>query len=162
MQAHSILNQQKMTNFKINFTAEHKTKLEKLFLSLSFTGHMLSGKFGANSLSPYDLLHNASVSTLRSLHSQLKNEIAKTEADEDEWTTSSYQQQQLSLKKKWKEFIHLVIGWKKAEQEKADNRAAVKNMKAKLAELKESTKTPEEQIKELEDSIAAMSSEETE
>lgn len=145
-----------MAKSKVNFSADHKAELNKLFLSLSFAGHVLTGKFGANALNPYDMLHHASISTLKSLYNQLKKEISAAEDTEDDWTSSSYEQSQLALKKRWKQFIHLVIGYKKAEAEKAENRAAVKQMKAKLTELKESNKTPEEKIKELEASIAEM------
>lgn len=36
-----------MAENKVNFTAEHKTELEGLFLKLSFGGEMLAGVFGA-------------------------------------------------------------------------------------------------------------------
>lgn len=151
-----------MSETKTNFTAEHQSQLEKLFLKLSFKGAVLSGKFGANALTAYDVLQNTSMSTLKSLFTQLKTEVTKAEANEDDWTSSSYEQTQLNLKKDWKDFLHLVIGYKRLQSEKANNRAAVREMKAKLTELKESNKTPEERIKELEESIANMGEDESE
>ncbi len=151
-----------MSNTKTNFTEEHQSKLEALFLKLCFKASVLAGKFGANSLTAYDILHNASMSTLKALHNQLKIEISKAEVEEDEWTSGKYEQSQLNMKKDWKEFLHLVIGYKKFQSEKASNRAAVREMKAKLAELKESNRTPEEKIKDLEASIAEMGDEDSE
>lgn len=144
------------TTNQVNFTEDHKKELEGLFVNLSFEGVQLAGKFGTNTMSPYDLLHNASSSTLKSLYNQLKNEITKAEENEDEWTSSDYEQRQLSSKKEWKKFLYLLIGYRKYLTEKAKNSEALRQMKAKLAELKESNKSPEDQMKELQDAIARM------
>lgn len=141
---------------KINFTAEHRESLNKLFLDLSFSGETLSNKFGAGTVSPYDALHNVSMSTLKTAHSTLKNEVAKKEADTDDWTSTEYDQRQLGLKKKWIEFLHLMIGYKRSEEEKARNSKELREMKRQLEELKESTLKPEDKIKAMEAKIAEM------
>ena len=141
---------------KINFTTDHQTNLEKLFLDLSFSGETLSSKFGADTISPYDALHNVSMSTLKTAHSTLKNEVAKKEADTDDWTSTEYDQRQLSLKKKWIEFLHLMIGYKRSEEEKARNSKELRELKKQLEELKESTLKPEDKIKALEAKIGEM------
>lgn len=141
---------------KINFTTDHKNTLDKLFLELSFSGETLSNKFGAGTISPYDALHNVSLSTIKTAHSTLKNEVAKKEADTDEWTNTEYDQRQLSLKKKWIEFLHLMIGYKRSEEEKARNSKELREMKKELEALKESTLKPEDKIKALENKIAEM------
>jgi chromosome segregation ATPase len=142
-----------MATTKINFTPEHRERLNKLFLSLSFSGEVIQGKFGANTLSPYDLLQNTAINTLKSIHSQLKSEIDKEEKNTDEWTTSEHQQRVLNLKKKWGEFIHLMIGYKRAEQEAAENAKNLRQWTSELAQLKEDTKSPQDRIKEMEDKI---------
>ena len=102
------------------------------------------------------MLHNATLNTLRKFNVQLKKEIAAGEDNEDEWSTSSHEQQVLNLKKRWKKFIHLLIGYKRSQDEAAKNKQAVRELKAQLAQLKESEKTPEEKIKEIEATILAM------
>ena len=101
---------------KINFTTEHKTSLEKHFVDLSFAGETLTGKFGAGTITPYDAIHNLTVNSLKSLHTQLKASISAKESDADEWTKTEYDQRQLSLQKKWLEFIHLCIGYKRQKR----------------------------------------------
>ena len=133
----------------INFTAEHRDELNKLFLDLAFGGEMLSGKFGANTLSPYDILHHTSIGTLTSLRNQLKKEISAAEANDDEWSASETEQKQLSLKKKWATFIHLTIGYLKSKAEEAKNQDAIRKLDAKIANLEEATKSPEDKIAEL-------------
>jgi hypothetical protein len=138
---------------KINFTKEHQTSLEKLFVDLSFNAETLTGRFGSNAVSPYDLLHNTSLGSLRAVHNELKATITKEEANTDEWTQSETTQRQLTMKKKWLEFIHLLIGYKRFEAEKAENAKVIREKKKLLQELKESTKTPAERISELEKEI---------
>lgn len=141
---------------KINFTKEHQDNLEKLFVALSFSAETLSNKFGAGAITPYDALHNTSVNTLKSIHTQLKAEVSKKEESADEWTSSEHDQRQISLKKKWIEFIYLMIGYKRSEEEKARNSKELRELKKQLAELKESTLKPEDKIKAIEDKIAEM------
>lgn len=141
---------------KINFTDEHKNNLEKLYVALSFSGETLANKFGAGTINPYDALHNTSVSTLKSIHSQLKSEIAKKESDTDEWTNSEYDQRQLGLKKKWVEYIHLVIGYKRSEEEKARNSKEIRDLKKELETLRSNNMSPEDKIKAVEAKIAEM------
>jgi chromosome segregation ATPase len=141
---------------KINFNDEHKSNLEKLYVALSFSGETLANKFGAGTITPYDALHNTSVATLKSVHSNLKSEVAKKEQDTDEWTNSEYDQRQLSMKKKWMEFIHLMIGYKRSEEEKARNSKEVRELKKELEKLKQDNMSPEDKIKAVEAKIAEM------
>ena len=120
----------------INFTEEHKSKLEALFLKLGFKGAVLAGKFGANNYNVIDILHNSTLQTLQGIHLSLKKDIASLEA-QDEWSqdvTSSAKSQQL---KDWGEYVNLVIGYKKFSTEQAEIAKQLRAEKAqKLAQLK--------------------------
>lgn len=144
---------------KVNFTSEHRASLEKLFLDLSFSGEVINGKFGAGVITPYDALHNSTVNTLKAVHAQLKSSISAKENDNDEWTNSEYDQRQLNLQKKWLEFIHLVIGYKRFSEEKAKDSKELRELEKQLAEMEAANKTPEEKIKELKDTISKMKGE---
>lgn len=140
----------------IVFTPENRSRLEQLYLSLSFSGLLLSGKFGANNHNPYDLLNNVSLNTLRNMRIQLKTEIEKEESTTDEWEATEYQQQKLREKKKWSEFLHLIIGHRLAEEQKAKTSKALHEKKKTLEELVENNKSPKERIDELKAEIAQM------
>ena len=55
-----------------------------------------------------------------------------------------------------KELVNLIVGWKRWKMEMNENRREKEELTKKLAELKESTKSPEDKIKEMEAKLAAM------
>ena len=59
-----------------------------------------------------------------------------------------------------KELVNLVVGWKRWTMEINANKQKKAELTKKLDALKESTKTPEDRIKEMEAEIAAMDAEE--
>ena len=59
--------------------------------------------------------------------------------------------------KEQKELVNLIIGYKRYKQEIADNKANKEALLEQLNTLKESQKTPEDKIKELEDKLANIS-----
>jgi chromosome segregation ATPase len=63
---------------------------------------------------------------------------------------TDYQQEKLEALKKQKELVNLIIGWKRHNLEIQEARAKKAELTAQLDELKESQKTPEDRIKELE------------
>lgn len=119
---------------KIQFTSEHEKQLKDLYLELGFSGSKLDGKFGANSYSADQLLHQVSIETLKGFKSNLKKEIDELEK-EDEWT-SSISSKRLTVTKKWYDYVNLLIGYKLfiAENE-ATQRLLRKEAQAKLALL---------------------------
>lgn len=135
---------------KVVFTKEQMSELKSLYVDLSFKGVALSGKFNANTLTPYDLLNSTNVNTLINLRGQLKKEISAFEEDHDEFTATDYQRKQNEQKKNWERFLYLLIGYKRAQEQKADAEKELKELRAKAKELKEQNMTPEEKLKELE------------
>ena len=110
---------------KINFTTEHKSRLQALFLILSFNLETLSGKYGANTFNPSDLLYNASITTLQGLNKSLKKDVEAL-VDLDEWSATAYQAKKAQKLKDWKEFVHLLIGYKKYLAQEIANRAKIR------------------------------------
>lgn len=139
---------------RINFTSEHELQLKVLAGDLLFSGVAIKGFAGTN-YTVFDLLHNVSVGTVVTLLSNLKKEIDKIE-NLDEWSLDGYQQRKLAESKKMAEFLNLVIGWRKFNEQLAEEKEQVKALKARMKELKLSSMTPAEQIAELEKQITSM------
>lgn len=119
---------------KIQFTSEHEKQLKDLYLELGFSGSKLDGKFGANSYSADQLLHQVSIETLKGFKSTLKKEIDELQK-EDEWT-SSVSSKKLTSSKKWYDYVNLLIGYKLSIAEnEATQRLLRKEAQAKLALL---------------------------
>lgn len=119
---------------KIQFTSEHEKQLKDLYLELGFSGSKLDGKFGANSYSADQLLHQVSIETLKGFKSTLKKEIDELQK-EDEWT-SSISSKKLTSSKKWYDYVNLLIGYKLSIAEnEATQRLLRKEAQAKLALL---------------------------
>ena len=139
---------------KINFTEEHDKRLKELAVDLLFGGVFLKGLAGTE-YSVFDILHAVTINTVSTMYSNLKKEIEKIESL-DEWSMNDYQQRKLSEAKKMHEFLNLAIGWRKLQVQKEKEKSEIKELKAKLKEVRASSMSPEQQAKELEDAIKAM------
>lgn len=98
-------------------------------------------------LNIYELLHTTSINQLNEIKLGLAKKIEKAEAA-DEWVAPD--NDKLQSMKDTKELVNLIIGWKRYNLELTENELKKEELTKKLAELKESTKTPEDRIKELE------------
>lgn len=156
----SQLNNIEIMAQKINFTREHLAKLKELCVRSLFKGTMIKGLVGTT-INIYDLIHNTTLNTLTSIHSNLKKEEDKIQAL-DEWSMTDYQQAKLVEVQKTREMVNLIIGYKRHQAEADNERAKLSQLKASLAELKAQAMTPEEKIKALEDAIEATSVNEVE
>lgn len=131
---------------KIKFTKEHYAKLKELAAQALFEGVVIRTKLG-QSLSIYELVHTVSPNQLNEIKNSLAKQIEKIE-NGDEWTNPD--SEKLESLKTNKELVNLIIGWKRYNMELDENARKKEELSKKLAELKESTKTPEDRIKELE------------
>lgn len=98
-------------------------------------------------LNIYELLHTTSINQLNEIKVGLAKKIEKAESA-DEWIQPD--NDKLQSMKDTKELVNLIIGWKRYNLELDENARKKEELTAKLAELKESQKTPEDRIKELE------------
>ena len=131
---------------KINFTKEHMQRLIDLADEALFDKATVTTKLG-QVLNIYELLHTTSINQLSEIKSSLSKKIEKQESA-DEWVDPD--NARLQALKETKELVNLIIGWKRYNLELAENARKREELTEKLAELKESQKTPEDRIKELE------------
>lgn len=139
---------------KVNFTTENKSRLEELATKFLFGNLPIQGPMGT-SMRVGDLLHNTSISSLVSMNSHLKKQIASM-SDLDEWSCTDADTWKLERLKESQELVSLVIGYKKwlVEQEEISEKKAA--LAAQIDSLKESQKTPAERIAELESQLANL------
>ena len=140
---------------KINFTKEHFAKLKELAAQALFEGTVIRTKMGSP-LNIFELVHCTSVNQLNEIKNALAKQIEKIETG-DEWTNPD--NDKIEGLKTSKEMINLIIGWKRFNMEKEANARKKAELTEKLTELKESQKTPEDRIKEIEAELAALDSE---
>jgi len=141
---------------KINFTKQHYQDLVNLVAQAAMNHVVINTKMG-QPLDIVALLHTTSINTLNDIKASLVKKIRGIE-DRDEWVDADTVV--LDTLKGQKELVNLIVGWKRWKMEIDENRKKKENLTKKLAELKESTKTPEDRIKELETELAAMDAEE--
>ncbi|MBQ7430689.1 MAG: hypothetical protein IJV29_13585 [Butyrivibrio sp.] len=133
---------------KVNFTKEHYAKMQTLAFDMLVYNQTISTKMG-QPLNIVELMHTQTINTLNGIRLSLGKQIETLES-QDEWVATDYQQEKLEALKKQKELVNLIIGWKRHNLEIQEARARKAELTAQLDELKESQKTPEDRIKELE------------
>lgn len=104
-------------------------------------------------LNIYELLHTTSINQLNEIKVGLIKKIEKMEQG-DEWLDPD--NAKLQALKETKELVNLIIGWKRYNLELSENARKKEELTEKLNELKESTKTPEDRIKELEAQLSEL------
>lgn len=137
---------------KINFTKEHEEKLNSLAIKFLKENKVVRTSMG-QVLNIVELMHATSINQLNNIRTGLLKSIQKKE-EGDEWIETDTSA--LDEMKDTKELVNLIIGWKRKNIEIAENKAKKEELTKKLAELKESTKTPEDRIKEMEAELAAL------
>ena len=131
---------------KINFTKQHMERLIDLADEMLFDNTAVTTNMG-QTLNICELLHTTSINQLTNIKTALAKKIEKLEA-QDEWVAPD--NDKLQSMKDTKELVNLIIGWKRYNLELDENARKKEELSKKLTELKESTKTPEDRIKELE------------
>lgn len=136
---------------RINFTKEHEEKLNEFIVEMWREDIVVIGKLGQpmnicelkvlspNSLNDLKLIYDKKISSLES---------------KDEWIDP--ENDKLDLYRFIRNGLNLLVGFKRKQIQIAENKAKKAELTKKLAELKESTKTPEDRIKEMEAELAAL------
>ena len=140
---------------KINFTKEHYAKLKELVVEALFDGEIFRTKLG-QILNVYELIHTVSINQLNEIKNSLADKIQKLES-KDEWV--EVDTSELEKIKSQKELINLIIGYKRFNFEKNEIDFKKRVLSERLAELKESQKTPEDRIKEIEAELESLDNE---
>ena len=139
---------------KINFTKEHFDKMSKLLLKMLISNETLPTKIGT-AINAVELFHTQTINTLNGMRISLGNKITEIE-NKDEWISTEASNGRLEKLKEQKELVNLIIGYKRYKLEQEENAIKKEVIKSKLGALKESQKTPEDKIKELEASLAEI------
>lgn len=139
---------------KINFTKEHFEKLKAYALEMLFLNETITTKLG-QPLSIVELLHTTTINTLNSIRLTLSKEIETIE-NQDEWVSGETSQKKLENLKAKKELVNLIIGYKRFAQEQHEIARERASLEDELVRLKESQKTPEDKIKELESKLETL------
>ena len=141
-----------LQNMRINFTKSHMQRLLDLADAALFDKTVIFTKLG-QPLNIYELLHTTSINQLNEIKIGLAKKIEKVESA-DEWIAPD--NDKLQSMKDAKELVNLIIGWKRYNLELTENELKKEELTKKLAELKESQKTPEDRIKEIEAQIKEL------
>lgn len=139
---------------KINFTQEHFEKLKAYAVEMLFTQETVTTKLG-QALNIVELLHTTTINTLNGIRLQLAKEIEAIE-NQDEWVSGEVSQRKLEILKAKKELVNLIIGYKRFIQEQAEIARERASLEDELVRLKDSQKTPEDKIKEIESKLEAL------
>ena len=139
---------------KINFTKDHYNKMLEMASKILVDNEVVVTKIGTP-LNIVELMHTTTINTLVNIKKELSKKIENLE-DQDEWIESSTTQSNLNEFKNQKELVNLIIGWKRFRLEAASELKRKQELEAKLKELKDSQKTPEDKIKEIEAELASM------
>lgn len=139
---------------KINFTQEHFEKLKAYAVEMLFTQETVTTKLG-QTLNIVELLHTTTINTLNSIRLQLAKEIETIE-NQDEWVSGEVSQRKLDSLKAKKELVNLIIGYKRFIQEQAEIARERASLENELVRLKDSQKTPEDKIKEIESKLETL------
>ena len=139
---------------KINFTKEHFDKMCVGILGMVINNITIPTKMGTP-LNAIELLHTTTIGTLNGIRLSLSKQIETLE-NQDEWVAESTSQTKLESLKNMKETVNLIIGYKRYQLEEEETAKKREELKAKLAELKESQKSPEDKIKELEEELNSL------
>jgi hypothetical protein len=138
---------------KINFTEEHKHELDALLLKALYNDVKVDGKVGTT-LNVYDLVHNTSITTLSNVQRNLKKS-ADGISELDEWSMTDYQQRKQKELESNARMVFLLIGYKRYQEQIAEEKKRISELKDSYKKLKEDTKTPEVRLQEMESQLLA-------
>lgn len=138
---------------KINFTPTHFERMKELAVEMLLDNEIIVGKLGQQ-FNIVDLIHTTTINTLNNIRVGMAKAIKGLE-NADEWVDSANQDKIAKLTKQ-KELVNLVIGYKRYLLEQSETNELRKQLKKTLEDLRESQKTPEDKIKEIEAQLAEL------
>lgn len=138
---------------KINFTKEHMARMKELATDMLLNNGTIKTTLGYANV--HDILHLTTIESLKTILRGLKKTIENME-DADEWATTDYERQKLDKLKQDKEFINLVVGYKRYLYEQDEIAKNRQKLELEIKALEDAEKTPADKIKELKEKLAAM------
>ena len=141
---------------KVNFKKEHFDKMKSLALTFLLDNKVVYNKFN-QPINIVELLHCTTINSLNAIRLSLTKQIEALES-QDEWASFSVSQVKLDSIKEAKELVNLIIGYKRHLVEVEEIAEKRESLSRELESLKESQKTPEDKIKELEAELSSLDS----
>lgn len=142
---------------QVNFTKVHFDRMCSLLVAMLLSNDTIQSKLGSP-INAVDLLHTTTINSLNGIRLSLAKKVEALE-NQDEWVATQQTQRELEITKGKKELVNLVIGYKRYSLEKQEIAKKKAELTAKLKELKESQKSPEDKIKELEAELSSIDKE---
>lgn len=137
----------------VTFTKEHEAKLDVMLAKAVKKNHII--QYGIGQIyTVIELLHAVSMGTLRKMYSSLKKQIA-AEEDKDEWNSVT-NTDKLDQLREDRDLVNYIIGYRSKNEEIAALAKKKAELLAKRAELKKSTMTPGDLMKEIDDELAKL------
>lgn len=137
----------------MNFTEEHLRQLKELVFLAVVKNYIIVGKLGQQ-FTVTDLMMSSLV-TLRNLKKHLQQVISNF--TEDEWEEKSLvtQDQETYCKNSYN-LVNLMLGYRINEAKIQEKEAQKAKLQERIDAIKESTKTPEEKLQELEEELKSL------
>jgi len=143
---------------KINFTPDHQAKLKALAMVFLFSGLLFKGAINTT-LNVFQLIHDTSLNTLRTIYAFLEREIAALNKT-TKWDMNDTQQRKLAKLQEQLEFIDLLIGYRLYQEQLKENRKLIAEKRQQLLELEDSILKPEDRINALRAELSLLNQEE--
>jgi chromosome segregation ATPase len=139
---------------KINFTKEHFSRMNELLLDYLLKNKSIPTRIGGT-ISVVELLHTTTINTLNDIRILLDKNIERL-SSQDEWTKSDVEQEKLANAKTTRELVNLVIGYKRYNLELTEIKNKQEALTAQIEALKDSQKTPDDKIAELQKELDSL------
>ena len=128
--------------------------MQALLMQMLIHNETIPTKLGQE-LNVVELLHTTTINTLNNIRLSLSTQIENYEGA-DEWVATEVTQARLLKLKMHKETVNLIIGYKRYQLEIAEVNRKRAELQAKIAQMREEAKTPEDRLKEAEAELAAL------
>ena len=128
--------------------------MQALLMQMLIHNETIPTKLGQE-LNVVELLHTTTINTLNNIRLSLTKQIENYEGA-DEWVATEVTQARLLKLKMHKETVNLIIGYKRYQLEIAEVNRKRAELQAKIAQMREEAKTPEDRLKEAEAELAAL------
>jgi len=142
---------------KVTFTTEHKAKLDALLLKFLYNNIAVKADFSQQLYNISELLHNTADETLVNIRDKARK-YTNSLNDIDEEDLTIKQEELLNLNKDIYEMAKLILKYRAYVDNKNELMKKLVKAEENLSKLRESTKTPEQKMQELETFINDLKS----
>jgi predicted nucleic acid-binding Zn-ribbon protein len=128
--------------------------MNELLLNFLLENKGIPTRIGGN-INVVELLHTTTINSLNDIRTLLDKNIERF-SSQDEWTKTDSEQEKLANAKTTRELVNLVIGYKRYNMELTEIKNKQEALTAQIEALKESQKTPDDKIAELQKELDSL------